>query len=189
MKSVAYGVSLFGITFLTLMIVITITTTSQMETAVSRNLSGTLSSALARASYVGKDEDALVEDIISSILMDSNDNVSTDINIKAVDIENGIVSVSVTQEYTKLNGNVGKVTCEKCVVIEDNNALNETYTVNYQTEGFNYAIYKLSGGNMPKPNDPLIEGLTFKYWTLNGERVSPETLPLDKDYTFVAVFE
>ena len=186
--------SAFAITFITILIVMTITTKSHVEASVSRELSTAVTSALRSATYgrrfaINSNEE-LMADIVASILEKTGNSADVEVNFKTVDIENGIVAVSVSQEYTKLNGKKDIVTCEKCVVLEETDPLAGMYTITYETEHFNYKVYKVKAErDIPVPKDPKISGKTFKYWTYNGQQVDIRSLPLTQDYTFVGVFE
>ncbi len=186
--------SVFAIAFITLLIVMTITTKSHVESSVSRELSTAVTSALRNATY-GKhhtvnNNEELMADIVASILEKTGSSADVEVDFKTVDIENGIVAVSVTQEYTKLNGKKDIVTCDKCVVLEESDPLAGLYTITYITDNFNYKIYKVKAEkDIPIPKDPKISGKTFKYWTYNGQQVDIRALPLTQNYTFVGVFE
>ena len=193
MKTTAFGIASFMITFLSILIVLNITTQSQMDTKMQRELSKNMDSALTNAMiskhYTISSEDELIADVLGSIIQNTSENVSLDASVKAVDLEKGILSLQLAETYKKMNGKDKTITLSKTVVLEAEDDMSDTYLIEFVTEDFNYKTYRIkSGETLVMPLEPNISGKTFASWTLNGADVDVSTLIADKDYRFVARF-
>lgn len=193
MKTTAFGIASFMITFLSILIVLNITTQSQMDTKMQRELSKNMDSALTNAMiskhYTISSEDELIADVLSSIIQNTSENVSLDASVKAVDLEKGILSLQLAETYKKMNGKDKTITLSKTVVLEAEDDMSDTYLIEFVTEDFNYKTYRIkSGETLVMPLEPNISGKTFASWTLNGVDVDVSTFIADKDYRFVARF-
>lgn len=193
MKTTAFGIASFMITFLSILIVLNITTQSQMDTKMQRELSKNMDSALTNAMiskhYTISSEDELIADVLGSIIQNTSENVSLDASVKAVDLEKGILSLQLAETYKKMNGKDKTITLSKTVVLEAEDDMSDTYLIEFVTEDFNYKTYRIkSGETLVMPLEPNISGKTFASWTLNGVDVDVSTFIADKDYRFVARF-
>ena len=193
MKTTAFGIASFMITFPSILIVLNITTQSQMDTKMQRELSKNMDSALTNAMiskhYTISSEDELIADVLGSIIQNTSENVSLDASVKAVDLEKGILSLQLAETYKKMNGKDKTITLSKTVVLEAEDDMSDTYLIEFVTEDFNYKTYRIkSGETLVMPLEPNISGKTFASWTLNGVDVDVSTFIADKDYRFVARF-
>ena len=147
-------------------------------------------------------EDEFISDFIQNFLINTTSNSEFKINIKAADVEKGMLDVEVTEYYKQVIG-TGKVSSRKTAIFEDyENVDNVYYTVTFlvpDENGNNSPIKQVNihGGDclteeiLPK-NIKLNDGQTLTGWKLpEGSTVYNELnigeISMTANFEFVAV--
>ena len=118
MKNIVLGIIGIGITLYTLLIGLQILSTqtqkNELEKQVSRIVKNTL-----EAEYGGGDEtlaeQMLIQEITSCVSAKSG---RVEVDVKAIDLQKGILSVKVTKWVEMLNGREKKLVVEKTAIVE-----------------------------------------------------------------------
>ena len=202
MKTITMGVVNFAITVVTVVIVLAICNNHSRSINLQDNLQEAVESSveavmLHNDDFNISDTDALVNDLIDHIALYLADDCSLDVKVKAVDMDNGLLSVEVIEHYKNMNGEITDVHCEKTVILDEYDSVTVgKYKVQYiiSTGGtdFVYKQYELSSGaNLLVPKNPSVDG--FLGWRQTGTDVlSADTIrsmTVDRDYVFYAVCE
>lgn len=203
MKTTAFGVSSFLMVVITLIIVAEINLGGARRSLLEDNLNDGMSAALSTAfderSYSINSEDELVTDVIEYLSLYLVEDSSVDVEIIGADLAKGILSLKVTQYFNTVFGKTDSISVTRTVLLEDKPIdLPDSYTIKY-------IIRDLSGVDVLFKKYTLQEGNTILYpstsnynMQIRGWSMSPggtimsktdiQSLPLDKDYVFYAVF-
>lgn len=124
-----------------------------------------------------------------SVQLDTNSAILVEVAGK--DVEKGLLSVRVTEEFKHPNGKPGTVTDERLVLF---NRLEETesqeYSVQFILEGDLYKIYTVHEGDMiAVPVNPARERLRFLGWKDGNGYLADFTQPIEEDRIYYAEWE
>lgn len=205
MKTTMFGCICFAITVFTIVIVLNIcndnTRTNNLQDNLQSAMEASLETAMSENSYSINNTEELIADFMQGVALYLDENCSLDVAVKAADTSAGILSVSVTEHYQNQNGTITDITCEKTIILEeyDMDMLGK-YMVSYLIKDVsgNETLYKsytlTEGSQVIVPVSPSVPGAVFKGWKLEETNTIMSTaqiqsLSLDKDYKFYAVFE
>lgn len=119
-----------------------------------------------------------------SVQLDTNSAILVEVAGK--DVEKGLLSVRVTEEFKHPNGKPGMVTEERLVLF---NRLEEQepqeYGVQFIVEGDLYKAYTVHEGDMiAVPVNPVSEGKRFLGWKDGNGYLADFTQPVEEDRTY-----
>ena len=122
-----------------------------------------------------------------SVLLDSQSDIN--IHILQCDKEKGILSVNIELGYTHPNGNEGRVSCEKTVIVNQlpKAAETDTYKVTFCLGADLYKEYLVEqGSSISAPADPSVEEMTFYGWIDGNGYLADFTQPVTENIVFYA---
>lgn len=178
MKTVAFGVSGLAIFVFTIVAVVQLsmnhTYTVNVQDNLQRALERSLATAMSEHTYDINSQEELIADVIENIALYMRDGVDLSLDVKAIDISKGIVSMKATASYTTASGDISVVEAERTVILESYVAfVDAKYTIAFVCKdnsgnSYTYKSYLLSeGANLLVPADPYDN---FSGWWLNGKR-------------------
>ena len=150
------------------------TRSQELSDALDTALEGTLGT-LSKGTYDINNTDEYIADLLSNIAEQIQSDSELTVNILDADIEKGIMTVQVKEEYKHINGKTGAVTASKTVLLEEQQTtedaeITDTVTINfYLPDNTLYKSYKVKKGTeISKPVAPH-ENIE---WLENGVKVS-----------------
>lgn len=84
-----------------------------MENVVSCVLENTL-----EREYQKGEEEAVKQSLIEELTLDVGRNGAVEVQVKAIDLKKGILSVEVTERFRQFNGKERSIVCEKTAIVE-----------------------------------------------------------------------
>lgn len=150
------------------------TRSQELSDALDTALEGTLST-LSKGTYDISDTDEYIADLVSNIAGQIQSDSSLTVNILDADIEKGIMTVQVKEEYKHINGKTGAVTASKTVLLEEQQTtedaeITDTVTINfYLPDNTLYKSYKVKKGT--EISEPIAQHENIE-WFENGVKVS-----------------
>ena len=150
------------------------TRSQELSDALDTALEGTLST-LSKGTYDISDTDEYIADLVSNIAGQIQSDSELTVNILDADIEKGIMTVQVKEEYKHINGKTGAVTASKTVLLEEQQTtedaeITDTVTINfYLPDNTLYKSYKVKKGT--EISEPIAPHETTE-WLENGVKVS-----------------
>ena len=203
MKQVIFGIVGGSFVLLTMVLVMTVDGRSirenELDEALETAVWKVMDNLVATGHYSVADEEEFVADFCQALLeeIQVSDGVAKDdsfriqVDVTGVDVQQGLLSVSVEESYTSPNGKVCHCQCDATAILE-REVMPEEVTLAYMVEDRLYQQYGVLSGNefLIPSTSPKETGKTFCYWmdTDTGQAaVFPEKAEEDKEY--VAVFE
>lgn len=150
------------------------TRSQELSDALDTALEGTLST-LSKGTYDISDTDEYIADLVSNIAGQIQSDSELTVNILDADIEKGIMTVQVKEEYKHVNGKTGAVTASKTVLLEEQQTtedaeITDTVTINfYLPDNTLYKSYKVKKGT--EISEPVAPSENIE-WLENGVKVS-----------------
>ena len=150
------------------------TRSQELSDALDTALEGTLST-LSKGTYDISDTDEYIADLVSNIAGQIQSDSGLTVNILDADIEKGIMTVQVKEEYKHINGKTGAVTASKTVLLEEQQTtedaeITDTVTINfYLPDNTLYKSYKVKKGT--EISEPVAPSENIE-WLENGVKVS-----------------
>lgn len=150
------------------------TRSQELSDALDTALEGTLST-LSKGTYDISDTDEYIADLVSNIAGQIQSDSGLTVNILDADIEKGIMTVQVKEEYKHINGKTGAVTASKTVLLEEQQTtedaeITDTVTINfYLPDNTLYKSYKVKKGT--EISEPVAQHENTE-WLENGVKVS-----------------
>lgn len=150
------------------------TRSQELSDALDTALEGTLST-LSKGTYDISDTDEYIADLMSNIAGQIQSDSELTVNILDADIEKGIMTVQVKEEYKHINGKTGAVTASKTVLLEEQQTtedaeITDTVTINfYLPDNTLYKSYKVKKGT--EISEPVAPSENIE-WLENGVKVS-----------------
>lgn len=150
------------------------TRSQELSDALDTALEGTLST-LSKGTYDISDTDEYIADLVSNIAGQIQSDSELTVNILDADIEKGIMTVQVKEEYKHINGKTGAVTASKTVLLEEQQTtgdaeITDTVTINfYLPDNTLYKSYKVKKGT--EISEPVAPRENTE-WLENGVKVS-----------------
>lgn len=150
------------------------TRSQELSDALDTALEGTLST-LSKGTYDISDTDEYIADLVSNIAGQIQSDSELTVNILDADIEKGIMTVQVKEEYKHINGKTGAVTASKTVLLEEQQTtedaeITDTVTINfYLPDNTLYKSYKVKKGT--EISEPVAPHENTE-WLENGVKVS-----------------
>lgn len=136
-----------------------------------------------------------IADFISNMsdVLDSDSAIMVEV-INA-DKERGLLSIRVTEEYKHPNGKIGKVDCERTVILNKVDVdVPETFTVKFWVtnaagEQKCYKSYKILEGDSPvTPVNPTNAYASFNGWVDSNGYLADFSQPVTQDLEYYAVW-
>ena len=150
------------------------TRSQELSDALDTALEGTLST-LSKGTYDINNTDEYIADLVSNIAEQIQSDSELTVNILDADIEKGIMTVQVKEEYKHINGKTGAVTASKTVLLEEQQTtedaeITDTVTINfYLPDNTLYKSYKVKKGT--EISEPVAPSENIE-WLENGVKVS-----------------
>jgi hypothetical protein len=150
------------------------TRSQELSDALDTALEGTLST-LSKGTYDINNTDEYIADLVSNIAGQIQSDSELTVNILDADIEKGIMTVQVKEEYKHINGKTGAVTASKTVLLEEQQTtedaeITDTVTINfYLPDNTLYKSYKVKKGT--EISEPVAPSENIE-WLENGVKVS-----------------
>ena len=150
------------------------TRSQELSDALDTALEGTLST-LSKGTYDISDTDEYIADLVSNIAGQIQSDSELTVNILDADIEKGIMTVQVKEEYKHINSKTGAVTASKTVLLEEQQTtedaeITDTVTINfYLPDNTLYKSYKVKKGT--EISEPVAPSENIE-WLENGVKVS-----------------
>lgn len=136
-----------------------------LENKVSRAVKSTLNTM-----YGTNDTEAALELLKGDILADSQRQIT--ININAIDLEKGILSIEVNERFPLITGEEREIVVEKTVIMEKEEMETSFVTVTFMVDGEVYKEYQLEPGEeCPMPKVP--EGVFLGWMEYGAEEITP----------------
>lgn len=190
------GFVMFAIALAILMIILTISgralRQSENTDALADAIETSLKNVMQQKAYTINNSDEFVADFLETLLVQYNSDSKITVKILKQDMEKGLLSVEVDEEYTHPNGNTGTVSVVRTVIFDRSIKQDEIYhTINFWVNGEKYKSYSILEGNaLIDPKEPEEEDQEFLYWMNKADdsQVDISDLTADKDYNFSAKF-
>lgn len=174
---------------------------SQRETELNNAVESSLKETIREGFYhvfSSKEEGDMFfkntfENKLESKIINGNDEVRDDnlklyIEYKAVDSEEGLLSVRVNEQYTHVNGFVGNIS-KDAAVVADEEGKKEKYEVVFLVGNEVYRRYLLyEGRQIIRPKEPLINGKRFVEWKDEDNNTLKYGKRVDSSKVYSAVF-
>lgn len=189
MKNVIIGIIGVLIVLYTTLMGLDVLTIQSHKNQIEKHLSRVVKNIL-EDEYKSGDE-ATVKQVLQEEIEDSiSRNAELTVEIKALDLQKGILSVKVTGSIPTITGKQKDIQVEKTAFMEQMVTNQPMYTVTFWVEDEVYKEYQISmGDKCPLPKEP---GANFVGWKEYGtEQLSTltELNQVYQDRTYVAVFE
>lgn len=166
---------------------------NELDEALSSAMQETLDQMETTNRYHEGEEEQLLNDFCELLLCklekDDVKDRSIAVDVYAVDIEKGILSVRATETYPHPIRTMGTCVSEATVLI-DRKLIKEIYEVKFYVDGRLYSAYeKEEGQKLTTPDLRNVSDRTFLHWAKLGES-APAILPdtVIEDASYVAVF-
>lgn len=131
-----------------------------------------------------------------SVVIDSDSELQ--VSIQQIDKDKGILTVSVTEEFTHPNGKPGSIETEKTVILNGKEPEPEVqqHTVSFYFSKENmdegrscYKQYLVDAGkNVTVPKDPSADGKSFAGWKDSNDYLADFSVPVEQDLAYYAVW-
>ena len=92
---------------------------NELENVVSRVVENTL-----EREYQKGEEEAVKQSLIEELTLDVGTNGAVEVQVKAIDLKKGILSVKVTERFRQFNGKERSIVCEKTAIVEQHTQQN-----------------------------------------------------------------
>ena len=157
---------------------------NQLEYHYARMIQQTLEEC-----YISKEEEAVGEILEQKLKDVLGENVSFYVDIQAVDLEQGILSASITEEVPLITGQKKRITLGKTVLV-DKRVMNEPMvTLTFQVEGMIYKQYQIvKGEECPCPLPPAGDFIGWKKES-SGEMIMGDIGRIWEDECYIAVMD
>ncbi len=170
------------------MISFSVFSTQTRKNDLENHVGRIIESALKEQYQIG-DEEEIAKRLTQEIITSLGNEEATTVQIKALDLDKGIISVLVEQEFMQFNGKLRKVACEKTVIMEQKENMQEWVLVQFMVEEEIYKEYQLiKGEECPWPKLPA----GCRGWQELGadsEEPLTEIGEIWEDKIYVAIFE
>lgn len=178
MRNIVIGFVFAAMILLSVNIVSTMNSRSTRSQELSDALDTALESTLgtlSKGTYDINNTDEYIADLVSNIAEQIQSDSELTVNILDADIEKGIMTVQVKEEYKHINGKTGAVTASKTVLLEEQQTpedaeITDTVTINfYLPDNTLYKSYKVKKGT--EISEPVAPSENIE-WLENGVKVS-----------------
>ncbi len=161
---------------------------NELDTTVSSSMEQSMRILTLDQKYKMENEDEFISDFIQSALMGMDSKSHYEIVIHTVDVQKGLLDVSVTEHY-KQAFVPGKVTCRESIVLDDYNK-EDVFTVSFKKGDKVIKMVNISGGNFLSAGI-LPQNVKVTQWKLeqNGNIYTAENISdvaVTQDITFIA---
>lgn len=166
----------------------------ELNEATTSSLEKVMQMMTAEPDFRPSNNEEMMALFLETFLVQISSNSTAEVNFLVVDAEKGLMSVECILEYVHPIGTDGRVSCVKTVMLEQYNTVDipEKYNVQFLIDGELYKMYTLvENSAIPNPGNPVVDGKTFKGWSLMGTDgvVDLTGLLVDSDKVFVGVFQ
>lgn len=199
MKNIVLLVTTIMVSILTFAIIMTndgrMVRQAELDDTLSSAVEESIQNIMQSTNYEISEYDAFIADLVETMVVPFNSDSDIVVKVMKVDMEKGMLSIRVEANYKHINGNDGKVSCDKTVifdklVIEVPNTYLITF---YQTKddmdnnADYYKQYTVGDGeiiNVPKA--PEIEEKTFICWCNEDGSTADFTQPVSGEKKYYA---
>lgn len=94
---------------------------NELENRVSRVVENTL-----EREYQNGDEERVKQSLIEELTLDVGVNGTVEVQVEAIDLKKGILSVKVTERFRQFNGKERSIVCEKTAIVEQHTQMQLT---------------------------------------------------------------
>lgn len=123
---------------------------NELENHVARIVEGFLENA-----YPNGDEGMLKQRMISELSKNVDDSGKLTVEMQALDLQKGIISVKVSETFRQFNGKERTIVCEKTAIVEQEVSTDAMVTVTFLVDGMLYKEYQVVAGEVcPVPRLP-----------------------------------
>lgn len=203
MKNLFYGSILLILFFITVGISLSIhgrsTRQNEMNNILSAALEQSLENAMTGSNYQITSNEEMVADFTQTLLSQVDSKSQITINVLNADIENGIFSVEIIEEFKYPNGKTGSLSYQKTAIYDTVDYQNEDCSVKHYNICFyykksldsdfqEYKTYSLGEGDpLIIPKNPESENATFLGWIdIEGNPAHLDEQVVDKDISYYA---
>ncbi|MCR5666257.1 MAG: hypothetical protein K6G01_05455 [Eubacterium sp.] len=195
MKSIVIGVSLVLVGLFVVLTALSVhARTIRMvkeQTALENTVESAVDDALSQNLFTQKSQEEFVAEFLENALVQLNPDATVTVDIAAADLDKGILSVKVTQQYESLGQKKRTLSYETTALLERDGE-KEYFSIIFQDEdGTSYRKYKIAQGeNIILPNEaPSHEGKKFCFWeSEEGVKATSRTVA-NKDVTYIAKYQ
>ena len=132
----------------------------------------------------------VVQNIQDEILGEYGNNKKIKVKLRAIDLEKGILSVEVKQEFYLLNGRKKEIVIEKTALIDKASTEEPKVLVTFMVDEEVYKRYSLVKGEAcPTPKVPSESFAGWQEYGQEGEQPKKKIGKVTEDTIYVAVFE
>lgn len=167
---------------------------TELDNAVDASMEKVMSMLYAEDGLAPETNEELATMFIEALTVQIDSSSNLEVDILAVDVNKGLLSVEARLVYMHPIGTKGTVTCQRTAVKEQyyiEDVLGD-FVVTYIADGVVFKSYTFTEGQAYiDPGTPIAkEGYTFVGWKLIGsdEIVDVTNYVADEDRTFVAEF-
>lgn len=183
-----------------LMIVMALQGRANRSMEINSNLSSvveeTVENMVLDEKYTINNYDEFIADFTSELSPKLDTDSIIMIKVLNADMEKGILSVRVIEEYSHPNGNKGTVECERTLILNKlPETTEETYTVRFflkkedMISGRPYKVCQVHSGDVvPIPADPSSAEAAFAGWFAPNDYAADFSVPVTGDLIYYAVW-
>lgn len=149
--------------------------------------------------YAPQSNEEFFADFMQAFSMHINSESTITVDVMAIDYSIGLLKLRVTSTYQHLTGDIGTVSIEKTIILEQYENENATafYVVTYYVNGAVYKEYEVEEGSMHIVPSSVMLGSDFVGWkvlegTGAGTIYSPASLKtkeVKENVSYIAVFD
>ena len=191
MRNMAVRITIFLLGGIMLMMVMTTDGRTNRSMEIKSNLDSAVESTVEQLklkdAYDINNVNEYVSDLTQGISAAIDSDSKVDVKVMNIDKESGLLSVRVEETFIHPNGNEGKVSAERTVILNKiEEEEDEVYTVKFYVAQGESTVYKQckvrKGDYLSSPAIPQVEGMTFIDWiSTTGANLS---VPIESDMEF-----
>ena len=172
----------------------------QLTDNLAEAVEETAQSVFKEKNYDVNDNDEFIADFLETLLSEIDSDGTLTVNVVEADLEKGILSVDVVEEFKYTNGNTGYVQTQKTIILnqtveEETPVYTASFYLDKDSVGTDetYKVYTLYEGESlltpVEPKDITDEGKTFLYWSdLKGNKYTNISGTISSNLKFYAVW-
>lgn len=156
---------------------------NDLENHVARVVEDFLESA-----YQNGSEQVVTQRLINELSQNVDDSGQLEVEVQALDLQKGIISVKVSETFRQFNGKERTIVCEKTAIMEREVSRESKVTITFLADGVLYKEYQVAAGEFcPMPELP--DGEYSGWAETKSASASPVTAPTQvwEDKTYVAI--
>ena len=156
---------------------------NELENCLSREVENTLTDC-----YGQKSNEEAIQQLKWDLKGTLGENIQ--IQVKAIDMEKGILSVEITKKYLQFNGKTKELRAEKTAIVEQKMVMTHQVTVSFLVGEELYKEYCLmQGEDCPVPKLPTELYIGWEEYGAEGTGPITEIRQVMEDKVYVAITE